>query len=107
MAGTNRDAHYAQPGSNCGFGANSQGQELTAHAGKKTGRELMKRTKKDFLNGFLNIWYPIPSPNSFCGKGEGGERRSPNRFSCKNWVIFNGYKTRQLMISHYCSKLPC
>lgn len=73
MAGTNRDAYYVQPGSNCGFGANSQGQELTAHAGKRTGRKLMKRTKKDFLNGFLNIWYPIPSLNCFVARGEKGE----------------------------------
>lgn len=83
MAGTNRDAHYAQPGSNCGFGANSQGQELTAHAGKKTGRELMKRTKKDFLNGFLNIWYPIPSPNCFCGKGKAEKGEVPTDFPVK------------------------
>lgn len=74
MAGTNRDAHYVQPGLNCGFGANSQGQELTAHAGKKTRRKLMKRRKKDFLNDFLNICYPIPSPNCFVAKGEGGRR---------------------------------
>lgn len=67
----------------------------------------MKRTKKDFLNDFLNVWYPIPSLNCSCGNGEGGEGRSPSRLPCKNWVIVNGYKTRQLTISHYCSKFPC
>lgn len=36
-----------------------------------TWRKLMKRAKKDFLSGFLNIWYPIPSTNCFVrGKGE-------------------------------------
>lgn len=42
------DTHYVQPGLNCGFSVTSQGQELTAHAGKRTGRKLMKRIKKDF-----------------------------------------------------------
>lgn len=34
-----------QPGSNSGFGANSQAQELTAHAGMEKGDE--KRAKKE------------------------------------------------------------
>lgn len=33
LVGANRGAYYVKPGSNCGFGANSQGQELTARAG--------------------------------------------------------------------------
>lgn len=69
MEGTNRGAYYVQPGSNCGFGANSQGQALTAHADMEKVDEKSK--KKDFLSGFLNIWYPIPSTNCFVrGKGE-------------------------------------
>lgn len=57
LEGTNRGCYYVQPGSNCGFGASSQAQELTAQAGmEKVDEKREKKKKKDFLSGFLNIW---------------------------------------------------
>lgn len=68
MEGTNRGCYYVQPGSNCGFGASSQAQELTAQAGMEKVDEKREKKKKRLSKWLLKYLVTHSFYKLFCEK---------------------------------------